>query len=473
MAKKRRQRKAMDFELRAGTRFSAARSSASLKRWRPKYQPTFRSLFSYFARRAPGGFLSPFTHFRNQREWDKQVNVAFLLDLEWRHASEWQELKDRRDLITQLERAAATGLIGDMLGSIGELEAERVQVSEAAESLREQLATFRVLPEYETIEAEANRLTEEIHRLTNLNYRDRRSLGLYEQTTVAEAAPDVAAVAAVYEEAGVRFEEYVERTLEDVTNFHVEVLANRQRFLATEIERLQRGISERRTRIEALSNERARLLEILSDHGALSEYQRLQERLSEIEARLRDIDARIRRIRELQEMRMTLEADLQDLQRRAVVDYEARAPQRERAISLFSQNSQALYRTPGKLIVDITANGFRFDVEIPGSESHGVNNMKIFCFDLMLAQLWSDRKPSPRCLIHDSPLYDGVDERQVALAMELAAREAEQKGFQYICTMNSDSIPEAEFSEGFSLEPYVRRRLTDVTEDGTLLGVRF
>jgi uncharacterized protein YydD (DUF2326 family) len=439
----------------------------------PKYQPTFRSLISYFARREPGGFISPFTHYRNQYEWDKQVNVAFLLELEWRHASEWQELKDRRELIAQLERASAGGLLGEMLGSVGELEAERVQVREAAQSLRGQLAGFRVLPEYERIEEEANRLTEEIHSLSNANYRDRRSLGLYETSQVAELPPDIEAVTALYEEAGVQLAANIEKSLEDVAAFHVQILENRQHFLEDEIDRLQKAIDERRVRIEELTGERARLLSILADHGALSEYQRLQERLSEIEAQLRDIDARIARIRELEQMRLRLAEDFQDLQRRAVADYEARAPQREQAIALFAQNSQALYRTPGKLIINITPNGFQFDVEISGSGSHGVNNMKIFCFDLMLAQLWAKHEQRPGFLIHDSPLYDGVDERQVALALERGARVCAQEGFQYIVTLNSDAIPEGEFSDDFSLDPYVRHRLTDVTDDGTLLGIRF
>lgn len=58
----------------------------------------------------------------------------------------------------------------------------------------------------------------------------------------------------------------------------------------------------------------------------------------------------------------------------------------------------------------------------------------------MLAQLWSRKKPSPRMLIHDSAIFDGVDERQVALALELACQESEMKKVRYICMFNSDDI---------------------------------
>jgi uncharacterized protein YydD (DUF2326 family) len=99
--------------------------------------------------------------------------------------------------------------------------------------------------------------------------------------------------------------------------------------------------------------------------------------------------------------------------------------------------------------------------------------MEIFALDLMLAQLWSERTPGPRVLIHDSALFDGVDERQVAQAVERAAAEAERCGFIYLCTMNSDSLPVEEFSEGFSVDRYVRARLTDESPAGSLLGMRY
>jgi uncharacterized protein YydD (DUF2326 family) len=57
--------------------------------------------------------------------------------------------------------------------------------------------------------------------------------------------------------------------------------------------------------------------------------------------------------------------------------------------------------------------------------------------------------------------------------LELAARESNEKGFQYICCLNSDSLPTGDFSKEFNVDSYVRLRLTDASEDGGLLGKRF
>ena len=83
------------------------------------------------------------------------------------------------------------------------------------------------------------------------------------------------------------------------------------------------------------------------------------------------------------------------------------------------------------------------------------------------------KKPGHIFLIHDSILFADVDERQKALSLELAEKESTQHGFQYICTLNSDTLPTKDFSSDFNLNKYVRKVLTDATEDGGILGIRF
>jgi len=76
-------------------------------------------------------------------------------------------------------------------------------------------------------------------------------------------------------------------------------------------------------------------------------------------------------------------------------------------------------------------------------------------------------------LVHDSILYDGVDSRQRALALEQAAKITDESGTQYICTLNSDMVPRDDFSSDFAFDKYVRLTLTDKAQAGSLLGVKF
>ena len=176
-----------------------------------KYHPTFRSLFSYLVRRDRDAFASPFSHNRAQQEWDKQVNNAFLLGLEWEHAGQLQELKDEENLLNGLRQAAREGLLDGMIGSLGNLEAERARLDANVQSRSQNLNRFRVLPEYEEIEQEVNALTSTIQQLSNANLADGRLADLYRSSLEEDQNPDAEDVLEVYQMVGVTMPELVRR----------------------------------------------------------------------------------------------------------------------------------------------------------------------------------------------------------------------------------------------------------------------
>lgn len=441
-----------------------------------KFQPSFRSLISYFTRRDRDAFSTFLEHHRKQQEWEKQVNHAFLLGLAWEDARDLQLLRDKQKLLNNLKKLkkdTESGVVTGIFGSLGELEAMKVQLESRSRQRKEALSNFRVYPEYHELEKRANRLTAELHKITNENLIDKRLQDFYQSSLEAESEPSQDDVAHIYANAGIELPDLVIRRIEEVETFHYQLIENRRYFLSTEINRLKRKISSRERLIREKTEERARLLDVLQTHGALEEYTRLQEIYLEIVADLNEINKRIKELREFEEGKSALKIEKELLIQKSRRDYEERHVQAERAIDLFNANSQVLYEVPGRLIINVGENGFQFNVDIERAGSEGINKMKIFCYDLMLAQIWSNRDPSPRLLIHDSTIFDGVDERQVARALELAARESRERGFQYICTLNSDMIPSSEFSPSFDFNSFVRLRLTDDTDEGRLLGIRF
>jgi uncharacterized protein YydD (DUF2326 family) len=204
----------------------------------------------------------------------------------------------------------------------------------------------------------------------------------------------------------------------------------------------------------------------------LEEYTQLQRIHTDGLSQLNEVKTMLANVNKLEAGQSELKIEQEVLHQRGRRDYEEREALRKKAVSLFNANSQFLYNVPGRLLIDFEKTGFKFAVEIERDGSDGIENMKIFCFDLMLAQLWADRRPSPSFIFHDSRIFD-ADSRQRALALELAAKESAQRGFQYICTLNSDSIPEGDFSAGFDLSKFIRLRLTDDAPAGSLLGFRY
>ncbi len=438
-----------------------------------KFVPTFGSCRAYFIRNSEeGGLLDPFKQRSTQFEWDKQINNSFLLGLDWTYASKWQVLKDRKKIINQLKNEAQSGMLKDMEGSIGELEAKKIRLENEIKRQEEQLKNFHVHPQYQEIEKEANDITIKIHDLSNENISDKNILDYYERSFEEEKDVDSDLVGRMYKEAGIVLPDGIKKRLDNVKEFHKKVIANRKDFLVSEITKLKDNLNKRDGEKIKLCERKKQLFEILNTHKALDEYTKIQQYALGLTNEFNDIAKKIENLKKFEQGKSALKIDLELVQQEARISLDERNKIREKAINQFNANSEVLYESPGNLSIDISSNGYEFGVDIEREGSHGIKNMQILCYDLMLSQLWAD-KNMPFPLIHDSVLFADVDERQVALALELVARESERRGFQYICTLNSDTIPYDDFSEDFNIKDFVRITFTDSTEDGGLFGMRF
>ena len=437
------------------------------------YAPSFRSLLSYFIRLGNDAYIEPFRHARQQQPWDVQLHIGFLLGLNWEIAAKWQKLKDRERGVKAFRQAIKDGATDYAGGSVGELEAERIQLEGQLDRESRALQSFKVHPQYRSVQHEADQATAIIHRLTNENLVDHRRLGRYKESIAAETPPSEAAIEELYNEAGVVFLTATKRTLAEAKEFHTKIVQNRRAFLEMEIVRIERRIADRNSEIRQWIDSKSTSLEILRTHGALQELTKLQERHTAARERMESVRRRISEIKELKAQERKILVEKTELAQIAERDHEQRRDIWNTPVRFFNDNSQALYQSPGHLVIDIGSAGFKYDVEINRGGSEGVGKMKVFCFDLTLLQLMPMRDNPIDFLIHDSGLYDGVDSRQSALALERACEVSEKNNTQYICTLNSDMVPRDDFSVGFEFDKYVRLTLTDREPTGSLLGFRF
>lgn len=279
----------------------------------------------------------------------------------------------------------------------------------------------------------------------------------------------------LYREAGIVLPDIVQRRFDDVKNFHESVLQNRRSYLKTEVAAAKSRIEERNEKQQLLDARRAEIMQILDASGALDHFTALQAEITRAEVELETLRQKYETADALESGTTKLKVERARLQERLREDYTEQRDVVNKAILTFQRISSALYEdtAAGSLTLTPTENGPEFEIEIQGAKSRGVSNMQIFCFDMMLTLLSLERGRSPGFLIHDSHLFDGVDERQVGTALALGARLAEEHGFQYIVTLNTDDVP-AELPESFRIEDHTLEvRLSDSTEDGGLFGIRF
>ena len=440
-----------------------------------RFRPTFRSLFSFVARRQEsGGFQNPVQHSTMQQPWDRQVAVCYLLGLDWTIPGRFQELREREKASRELRKVARSGELGRYFGNAAELRTRLTVAEDRANRLRAQLDDFRVVPEYRELEREASGLTGRIKDLNVENVVDHDLIRELQASLAVEHAPESRDLAKVYREAGIVLPDLPRRRIEAVERFHRAVVENRRSHLGGEIESAERRIDERDRRKNELDERRTQIMGLLKSGGALEHYTGMREELGRVEADVEMLRTRRGLIERLDSAKTDLELERTNLVKALRDDIHERESIVREVILGFEDLSHSLYERAGSLTISDTPNGPRFEVHIASERSKGITNMQIFCFDLMLAELCAREGRWPGFLIHDSHLFDGVDERQVAKALQLGAQRADAAGFQYIVTMNSDSVPAEGFTDGFDVrDHFVETRLTDATETGGLFGIRF
>lgn len=438
--------------------------------------PSFRSLISYFVRRdREGGMEQPMMNSRQQRLTDQQVNISFLLGLDWSIPREWQRVRDREKSLEQIKKGMNEGAFGAVIGSASQLRSDLIVAQDRAKRLTAAVSSFKVLEQYHELEREASRLTGRLAELSDANVLDRRYLSELQTSTVEESPPAPTDLEALFREAGVVLPTLVKRRFTEATAFHESVVKNRRAYLESEITLTQHRISSREREAADVDGRRAQVMRVLSSSGALEHFVALQAELTKAQVAAEALKQRYDAAESLESGNLRLKVERTTLVDRLRREYLEQGETIQEAVLAFRDISSQLYEDDraGTLTITPTENGPIFDPHIPGEKSKGVNNMRIFCFDMMLMLLSLRRGRSPGFLIHDSHLFDGVDERQVGKALAVGASLAASHDFQYIVTLNTDDVPR-EVPAGFKIEDHALHvRLTDASEDGGLFGFRF
>ena len=440
-----------------------------------RFRPTFRSLFSFVARRQEsGGFHQPMQSSTMQQRWDRQATVCYLVGLDSTLPGRFQELHNQEKLARDLRKAATSGELGRYFGKAAELRTRLTLADARADRLRKQLDAFQVVPEYRELEREASEITGQINDLNVENIVDQDLIRELRGSLATEDAPASQDLTKLYDEVGIVLPDLPRRRIEEVERFHRTVVENRRSHLGSEITSAEQRIVARDRRKDGLDQRRAQIMSLLRSGGALEHYTGLREELGRAEAESEMLKARLETAERFESTRTELNMERARLVKALQDDIHERDDIVRDAILSFEELSRSLYERAGSLTIADTPGGPQFEVHISGERSKGITNMQIFCFDLMLTRIGTQRGRWPGFLIHDSHLFDGVDERQVAKALQLGAQRAAEDGFQYIVTMNSDSVPAEGFTGGFKLQDHVvPTRLTDATENGGLFGFRF
>ena len=440
------------------------------------YTPSFRSMISYFIRRHnAGGFISPERSAERQRPWDWQENLSYLLGLDWQISYEFQQVRAKEKMLEELRKAAKGGALGEIIGTVAELRSQVTVADRKAKERRSQLADFQVLDSYRDLSDRAARAKTQMQALGREIVSFRETLNHLESSLAKETPPDKAILQEVYAAAGIELPDMALRRLDEVRSFYESVIRNRSLHLGLEIARVSDRIKQNEEKVKALDAERSNILETLESRGALEDFIDLQKELAELETEAANLRDRFKAAELLEGEKTQLDIDRSNLKRRLQEDYHQRKAILDDAIVLVTDAISELYDDrAGGFEIAATDHGPEFKVSIEGDRGGGIASMEIFCLDLALLKINASKKRGPGFLFHDSHLFDGVDERQIAGALKLGHEATQGKSLQYIVAMNSDIFDRLPLPNTINREHIVLdTRLSDETETGGLFGFRF
>jgi uncharacterized protein YydD (DUF2326 family) len=440
------------------------------------YTPSFRSMLSYFVRRRDsGGFLTPQRQAEKQQRSDWQVNLSYLLGLDWQIPFEFGKIRLREKTLEELRKAVKAGALGQVVGTVAELRPQ-VTIAEArADRLRHALKNFEVHESYKELSRLAASAKSEMQAIVRRTVSMNENLEHLEFALKSEKAPHRSDIEQLYVAAGIELPGVVLRRFDEVSSFYESVVVNRRVHLENEITSLRARIADDEAEVSRLDQERSSTLQGLEGRGALDDFLDMQRQLAGSDAQAAALRERFKAAEALEGESTKLDIDRANLQRRLQQDHHVRAEALTQAILNIADAISRLYDDrAGRFVVDATDNGPEFRISIEGDRGGGISNVEIFCFDLALFNVVTARYGGPGFLLHDSHLFDGVDERQIACALQLGYEATKGKRLQYIVTMNSDIYARLPMPKGFNLNDVVlKTRLSDGGEGGGLFGFRF
>ncbi|SEL57684.1 ABC-three component system protein [Nonomuraea pusilla] len=437
---------------------------------------TGRALLSFLMRKVGDhGFNEAARSFSRQPESQATPNLAYLLGLDSDLAARYQGLAARKAARDQLKKAVDDPVWGQVVGKSADLRGQ-IAISESRiAGLNHQIAEFRVVPQYEELKSRADELAARIQALGTQDILDRRNLDHLERAVAETVDPEVRYLEQVYADLGIALPEQIRRRFDEVRDFHAAIVANRRTYLEQEIKEIRARLDARHAERSSLGEEQSIILKQLGEGGALAALSTLQKALGQEEATLGALRHRLEAAQTVESSSREIEAERLELTRAIDTDLQERRVRIDQATVLFNDFARRLYGTtrPSYLKVEPGRSSLKIVPKIDSDVSQGINRMAIFCFDLTLAVIAHRAGRGPDFLVHDSHLFDGVDDRQLTRALEIAAEAMRAESMQYIVTINEDDLAKAE-RLGFDATQYViEPLLTDAYDEGGLFGFRF
>jgi uncharacterized protein YydD (DUF2326 family) len=444
-------------------------------------QLSFRSLLPFFIRPKKASY----NYFNNpnavKNDFQILITNSLLLGLDVLLVQEKFRLRKEKERIKSLVKELNADVhLKEFFNQKKDASLEGQQVKEDINKLQNDLSKFEVAEDYYEVNKEANTLKNELDKINNKIVLLQNQIKNIDETR--RISPDIKRenIENIYKEASIIIKEDALKTLSELEKFYEHLSKSREKRLLDQKKSLKEELKKLENNKEIKNTDLDNKLKYLNAKQALDVFINLNNKLSDLKAKEANIIKYNELIESYNKSKIKTEKSfIESTEQTDIYLNDAKEIIKEttdyfRSVSKrFFPNSAAgitIYNNSGD-------NQIRFDIDakIEADASDGINNIKIFCYDLTL--LIKGYAHKINFLFHDSRLLDGVDSRKTAELFKILNENIKKEKKQYILSLNQNQLDEMKrhlsdteykniISDNICLE------LKDDSSESKLLGIQ-
>ena len=356
---------------------------------------------------------------------------------------------------------------------------KRFHLVKQIEELEGRIKNIDIAENHNELVQDADSLSSQMYELENKFGNIEEKIKKIDQLLSIKSQVNSTDIVNIYNEAKDKFGDLIKDDLLQIEKFHNEIMTKRQERLLSERDSLAEQRKVFKKEIKRVGEARDAKLKLLSNKGALDELNSITQQLGALKGALEKLDSYEKLLESYSLKLIDFQQDFISENEKTKESLAAREILIDEKLRLFSSLAEQFY---GKRVVsgieileDEGENSRRYKIDaiIESDSSDGINQVKIFCYDLML--LLSSHNNKMQCLFHDSRIFGDMDHRQIATLFKIV-NEKIKGNYQYIATINNDKLillKERLGEERYKaiIENNIIKELSDESVSTKLLGI--
>ncbi|WP_069997796.1 DUF2326 domain-containing protein [Cellulosilyticum sp. I15G10I2] len=405
---------------------------------------SFRSLISRFLRIPKEGYITWDKCKKREQDDIALLNNSFALGLDVNIIKKKIDIKEKLNDLSKAQGIVKNDpSIKESLQGV-DIGINVTTLKKDISTLQSRIEEFKIAEGHAAIKEKIENDKYEVQNIINTIQLKKNILDTINHSLKIEVDVTYDKVKSLYDESNILFPDMLQKKLEEVNNFHIQLLNNRKNRLKEDKKKISIEIKNLDKKLNEINNRINSNLLLLKSGGSISELEVLQKALLNKKIRLDGMEKHSNLLSDIKSKILSTKADIAKQNSEASEYLNGIKLYVEELSEQFKEFVDYIYEETRTAGISIENNDkdnkiqLNIQPEIKDDASAGVNNVKIFCMDLLYLKLQKDTEIG--FIYHDNTMFVETDIRQIYRMIKLAYKICKENNVQYITNLNYDTF---------------------------------